>query len=126
MQGNIFADLGYSVFASAGGSGIYEDAADSNMHVSYNLMHGNAGATPTAGWASWSDNIVGDSSAEDPLFGNAGSLDFTLQSNSPARKAMPAEPSAFQDFEDLYGLDIRRDYLGTVRPSNDRSIGATE
>jgi hypothetical protein len=87
-------------------------------------MHGNAADTPTTGWASWSDNIVGDSAAEDPLF--ADTENFGLQAQSPALDAIPTESVAFQHFEDLYGLDIRRDHLGTTRPVDDWNMGATE
>jgi hypothetical protein len=124
MEGNIFSDLGLSVFASAGGSGEHDNDEDPSMHVSYNLMHGNAADTPTTGWASWSNNIVGDSEAQDPLF--ADTKNFVLQAQSPAIDAMPTESMAFQHFEDLYGLDIRRDHLGTKRPAGNWNMGATE
>ncbi|MGD8844649.1 MAG: hypothetical protein PVI54_04020 [Desulfobacteraceae bacterium] len=124
MEGNIFSHLGLSVFASDGGAGLRENDADASMHVSHNLMYGNAAQTPTTGWASWSDNIVGDSAAEDPLF--ADTENFVLQAQSPALDAMPGESVAFQHFEELYGLDIRRDHLGTTCPVDDWNMGATQ
>jgi pectate lyase len=124
MEGNIFSDLGLSVFASSGGYGLEDNDADASMTVSWNLMHGNAADTPTNGWASWSHNIVGDSAAEDPLFSDTEN--FVLQAQSPALDAMPSESAAFQHFEDLYGLDIRCDHLGTTRPTGAWNMGATE
>ncbi|MBU1235518.1 MAG: right-handed parallel beta-helix repeat-containing protein [Gammaproteobacteria bacterium] len=126
MEGNLFSNVRLSVFASSGGSGVYENDADGQTHASYNLAYGNAAGTPTTGWASWLNNIIGDTAGEDPLLAAPDNLDFTLQTGSPAKDAIPTEPVVYQHFEDLYGLDIRRDYLGTVRPAGNWNIGATE
>jgi hypothetical protein len=126
IEGNLFKDMGSSVFASSGGSGIYQNAADSSVHVSNNLLHGNASGTPTTGWASWSNNIVGDSSSEDPLLVDPNSQDYTLASGSPAIDAIATESVVYQHFQRMYGEDIRYDYLGNYRGSTNLNIGAVE
>ncbi|MEJ2611090.1 MAG: hypothetical protein P8179_13665 [Candidatus Thiodiazotropha sp.] len=114
------------VFASMGGSGVRENSADAQVHVHYNLMFGNASETPTSGWASWSDNIVGDGADEDPLLADPNSLNFALGEGSPAINAILNQSKAFIHFRDLYGLDIRCDYLGNLRTSGNMDIGAIE
>jgi hypothetical protein len=126
MEGNLFHNITYSVFASAGGSGVYENVADGQVHVRNNLLYGNASDTPTTGWASWSNNIVGDSSSENPLLVNPSSLDFTLATGSPAINAIATESVAYQHFQSMYGEDIRYDYLGNYRGSTELNIGAVE
>ena len=126
MEGNLFHNVTACVFASAGGSGVYDDAADAQMHVHNNLMYGNASSTPTTGWASWSNNIVGDSASENPLLVNPNSQDFTLATGSPAIDAIATESVAYQHFQTMYGKDIRYDYLGNYRGSTNLNIGAVE
>ncbi|MCG7974054.1 MAG: right-handed parallel beta-helix repeat-containing protein [Candidatus Thiodiazotropha taylori] len=126
LEGNLFHNLVHSVFASNGGSGLRENDADSSMHVSNNLMYGNATGTPTTGWASWANNIVGDSSSEDPRLTNPDQQIFTLADGSPAIDAVETESVAFQHFSNLYGMDIRCDYLGNLRNNGSMDIGATE
>jgi hypothetical protein len=96
------------------------------MHVSNNLMYGNASGTPTSGWASWANNIVGDSSSENPLLVNPNNQDFSLASGSPAIDAIASESVAYQHFQSMYGRDIRYDYLGNYRGSTSLNIGAIE
>lgn len=126
MEGNLFHNLVHCVFGSQGGSGTYANDPDAQMHVRNNLMYGNASGTPTSGWASWSNNIVGDSASANPLLIDPNNLDFTLQAGSPAIDAITTESVAYQHFQTMYGIDIRRDYLGNYRPSNSMDIGATE
>ncbi len=126
IEGNLFHRMRNCVFASMGGSGVRENNADAQVHVHYNLMFGNASDTPTSGWASWSDNIVGDGADEDPLLADPDSLNFALGEESPAINAILSQSQAFTHFRDLYGLDIRCDYLGNLRTSGNMDIGATE
>lgn len=62
-----------------------------------------------------------------PLFQIAGT-DFSLKANSPAiGRANPTEEPAFAAFQSRYGIDIRRDLHGTVRPQQGAwDIGAVE
>ena len=126
MEGNLFHNVSDSVFASSGGSGVYENNADAQMHVRNNLMYGNASGTPTSGWASWSNNIVGDSPGEDPLLTDPNNRNFVLREGSPAIDGVTTESAAYQHFETMYGLNIRCDYLGNLRTSGNMDIGATE
>jgi hypothetical protein len=51
----------------------------------------------------------------DPLFVNAGAGNFNLQPGSPAID-MGALDAAYTTFQQLYGIDIRRDKAGRTRP----------
>lgn len=64
----------------------------------------------------------------DPKFVNASTLNFSLQPTSPAiGKAIPTEEPAFSAFQTRYGIDIRKDMLGVVRPQGGTwDIGAFE
>jgi hypothetical protein len=126
MEGNLFHNVVNAVFASAGGSGTTANDPDAQMHVRNNLMYGNAAATSTSGWASWSDNIVGDGPGENPLLVNPSSLDFRLGTGSPALDAIITESISYQHFQRLYGMDIRWDYLGHYRSPTNMDIGAVE
>jgi len=63
----------------------------------------------------------------DPQFTAAGS-DFTLKANSPAvGRGSLTEEAAFADFQNRYGIDIRKDIRGVVRPQLGRwDLGAFE
>lgn len=63
----------------------------------------------------------------DPLFISPNS-NLSLQSNSPAiNMANPSDESAFITFFNRYGIDIRKDITGTIRPQGNRNdIGAYE
>lgn len=54
---------------------------------------------------------------QDPSFSDPASGDLTLSPGSPAVDAFDLESEVFSTFEQLYGLDIRVDPLGTTRPS---------
>ena len=62
-----------------------------------------------------------------PLFVNAPG-DLSLQAGSPAIDAAnPTEEAVFATFQSRYGIDIRKDFVGTVRPYGPRwDIGAYE
>jgi hypothetical protein len=124
MEGNLFDQLTGCVFVSGGGTGIVLNAPDSQMNVTSNVMYGNASDTPTSGWASWSDNIIGDASSENPLLIDPARLDFAPAEGSPAINAMKAESVAYQHYQSMYGIDIRYDYLGNYRGTTNLSIGA--
>jgi hypothetical protein len=62
----------------------------------------------------------------DPKFLNIAAADFSLQSTSPAKDAGTFS-TVYDTFQSLYGLNIRRDFLGNVRPAdNTWDIGAYE
>jgi len=62
----------------------------------------------------------------DPLFVNASNSDFSLQSGSSAIDA-GIESGVYDTFYDLYGIDIRKDLEGKVRPPGSAwDIGAFE
>lgn len=61
-----------------------------------------------------------------PSFNNAASHDYSLQASSAAIDAA-AEEAVYATFQNLYGLDIRRDASGKARPSGGGwDIGAYE
>ena len=61
-----------------------------------------------------------------PLFENSENINFRLQSNSPAIDA-GIEHSTYQLYETLYGLNIKNDANGVVKPNGDHfDIGAYE
>ncbi|MEJ2702376.1 MAG: right-handed parallel beta-helix repeat-containing protein [Sedimentisphaerales bacterium] len=66
----------------------------------------------------------------DPLFMDAANADFSLQASSPAIDAgasSGAVQQAFTTFEQLYGIDIRKDTSGNLRPQGSEwDIGAHE
>lgn len=73
------------------------------------------------GWST-GDQIID----QDPLYTNAAARDYTLQAGSPAIDQLVAN-AAYQRFEDEYGMDIRQDRDGTVRPQGPSwDIGAYE
>lgn len=62
-----------------------------------------------------------------PGFVDSANDDFTLQPGSPAIDAGASLESVFVEFETRYGLDIRKDFIGTTRPqSGVWDIGAYE
>ncbi|MET0091858.1 MAG: hypothetical protein ABW068_17915, partial [Candidatus Thiodiazotropha sp.] len=126
LEGNLFHRMQHCVVASLGGSGVRENDADAQMHVRNNLMFGNASNTPISGWASWSENIIGDGANEDPRLVDPNHQNFTLGEGSPAIDAILSQSLVFTHFRDLYGLDIRCDYMGNLRTSGNLDIGATE
>ncbi len=64
----------------------------------------------------------------DPKFVSQAAGNFSLQAASPAiNAANPTEEAAYALFQSRYGLDIRRDIAGAVRPQSSRwDIGGYE
>ena len=63
----------------------------------------------------------------DPKFINPVAFDFRLQASSPAiGRANPSEEPAFAIFHSRYGIDIRKDIAGEIRPQGSWDIGAFE
>jgi hypothetical protein len=62
----------------------------------------------------------------EPVFVNASSRDFRLQSSSPAINAA-AGTSVYETYRSLYGVDISKDFNGAIRPQGPAfDIGAFE
>ena len=106
--------------------------ASSDMH--HNLVYGGAGGVKIhwggilyqtiAAFKAGSEKGEGCLEA-DPCFVNPPD-DFHLQGESPAVDG-GALPDVYNAFESLYGLDIRRDCEGMIRPQHDKcDIGAYE
>ena len=103
-----------------GGGGWTQPRARNNDFAASPRLHSN-GTT----WTSVSAFQSADSSnrqnnlSVDPLFVNAingGSGDFNTQSGSPMRNAGTINTDIYATFNSAYGLDIRKDFLGTTRP----------
>jgi len=71
----------------------------------------------------WTGGAIGDNLELDPKFRAAH--DFNLQSNSPAIDS-GIDSGVYQRFYDLYGLDIKKDIGGRVRPKGNWDRGAYE
>ena len=68
-----------------------------------------------------------DNMIEDPLFINSPNRDYSFQVGSPAIDAGSAFTDPYDEFYNLYGIDIQIDYLSVSRPQNSLwDIGANE
>ncbi len=130
IQGNLIANVsrGYHIFL------------ESSLTLDVSSVANNAffqsGSTPSyrlrntryssivefeAAWNNANNSIEGD-----PLLVAPDTHDFTLSSTSPLRDAGIESP-VYQTFENLYGLDIRKDMDGKTRlQGTDWDIGAYE
>lgn len=141
----IALDIANNIIANMnGGSHIYVErsyAADASS-ISNNLFH----EPSTAAKISWGlDNEAfyesladfqqrtgkGQGCIEaDPLFRNAGQGNLRLQQGSPAIDAGTASgivDEVYDRFQELYGIDIRKDIMGRARPAGGGwDIGAYE
>lgn len=111
VRDNVFANL-----PVAGGCTAFENDGGSFTH-DYNLFSSAAydpGAEP--------NRQVGD-----PLFTSPAAADFTLSSSSSPAYNHAAVEAAFTTFQTRYGIDIRKDIGGTIRPQSSAwDIGAYE
>ncbi len=76
-----------------------------------------------------SSESIGNILNQDPQFTDLVNRDFTLQSSSPAVDMTNFNETlfAFDLFENMYGIDIKKDVLGTSRPiSTQYDAGAYE
>jgi hypothetical protein len=107
-------------------SGFYNLPCSTNPTFENNLAYNNAASNPIsnpnknyynqAGTGTWNNNTgLGVFPGTDPLFTDAGSNDYTLQSNSPARD------------QGQTLAEVTDDFIGTSRPSGvEYDIGAYE
>lgn len=130
VHGNIIANrsdaAGYEIKIPNG----KEDYVD----LDYNLFHYPSGAA-TFYWANASRNLayIRNTAAKcthciegDPLFVSPITGDFKLKYSSPAKNAS-VEHSVYNKFYTIYGLDIRKDRNGAIRPQKSIwDIGAYE
>ncbi len=109
------------------------NTGSTNATMNYNLYDNNAqtviynGSTYTslATFAA-ARNQEANRVVADPLFTAEATHDYTLQAASPAIDN-GVVAAAYQTFYDRYGIDIRKDIAGTVRPQiNVWDIGAYE
>lgn len=85
-----------------------------NQYSTENYAYRAAGAPYT-----WDTSTVGsadDNLGTDPELTDPGNNDFRPASGSPVLNST-TEPACIQLFEDIYGISIRKDYLGAARPS---------
>lgn len=116
----------------------YQPGSNASLFLRGNIFH-DAGAIDTLSAidAQLVDNILfstsqggqwdvesGNSTA-DPILGAPSSGDMTPAAGSPAIDGTQEDP-VYALFASLYGLDIRRDLLGTPRPSGAWDIGAVQ
>ncbi len=117
MQGNLIYDCGSEINIVDGGNGV-----------------GTINLTDTLIWDPDGPQAVDDPNgdidtetntiATDPNFNNPTGItpaDFVPQVSSDAIDGT-TEHVAFQDFEDLYGIDIRKDILGSTWLASDANI----
>ena len=114
-----------NIVKDVGGEGIQGYAGGSNgwakAELIDNFIHG-TGTAITGVWTAESGNRPD----VDPLLQNAAGAQFNLQSSSLA-KDYTSGNGGIMLFQQLYGLSLARDYLGTTRPSGSHfDSGATE
>jgi len=113
----------------------YEDSLANSSYIDNNIFNRDAtirwGRTFQDDLSSFqaSFNQCMNCSEADPEYVDPANNDFSLQATSPAIDAgttnLPKD--AYQIFEDLYGIDIRKDAAGLARPQgNGWDIGAYE
>ena len=124
VSGNIFSERnradGYEIMLPNSG------AYTSFTGMDFNVFHNSTQATQfkrgstVQDLSAWgvSTGFEVNALTLDPAFGNAGANDFTLQGSSPAIDATGPELQVFSDFQTRYGLDIRSDINGVIRPAN--------
>jgi Divergent InlB B-repeat domain/Right handed beta helix region len=66
-------------------------------------------------WENGEDESCSDCIKADPLFVDVANDDFRLEEDSPAIESGLSH-SAYQTFLDNYGIDIRVDFIGNIRP----------
>lgn len=93
------------------GAGILVGADSANARVQNNIVYNNRAGIVNEGWAS----LISNNLTDDPRFANAGGLDFSLQSASPAIDA------------GIVLAEVLDDFLGVARPQGrSYDIGAFE
>lgn len=135
IHGNIFAgrvnpSLGWDIFFS-------DSVEVSRVDMNYNIFSQGTNNV-RIGWGGTTVRDlaymqgIGECSnclSADPLFVNPGT-DFNLQSNSPAKNVNvegPVGDSAYDAFSTLFGVSIKKDFVGTTRPQGVAwDIGAYE
>jgi hypothetical protein len=77
-------------------------------------------------WQNGKSETCTDCIEADPLFADTANYDFTIQPGSPAIDAGVAH-SCYDTYYNLYGIDIKCDFNGNVRPAGGKwDIGAYE
>lgn len=108
VDGNVFYECGTEIAVS--GDGALRDYITTD-----NVLYKAAGGETIEGSP---DTSSGNVTGSDPLFTDAGNDDYTLSSDSSPAHEATDENAAYQIFEDMYGIDIRRDHAGNARPSS--------
>lgn len=128
IENNIIANImvadGYHINIENIGDSVARNNLFYQNSGAIKIRWGSSNFTTTAAFNSSAyghNNIEGN-----PLFVDAQNNNFALQSSSPAI-GNGTVSSVYQTFQDLYGIDIRKDIEGTNRPQNGTwDIGACE
>jgi hypothetical protein len=130
IANNIISDisLNHHIFIERGTSA-------NISQLNSNILHQPGGATSLR-WGSnqiwglieWENNHAPqgtDNLESDPLFADPENGEFQLLDSSPGYKAT-VEHQVFLTFQQRYGLDIRKDLMGTPRPVGGWNTGAIQ
>lgn len=138
-EGREFWVVNNSVYGATSNYDVFQPGNGSTTVLEGNIFHGGEvdtmsqidstlrnnvlfGVTVLGEW-----NIEDGNLDQDPTYAAPANGDLTLSPSSPAIDAVVVESEVFTTFEQLYGLDIRLDPLGTSRPSGGAwDIGAYE
>lgn len=138
-QGREFWVVNNSVFGATSNYDVFQPGNGSSTVLEGNVFHGGELDTMSEIESVLRNNILfgvdvsGNWDVEegnldlDPMYADPGSGDLSVSAGSPAIDAFEVESAAYTTFEDLYGLDIRVDFVGTDRPAQDAwDMGAYE
>ncbi len=107
IDGNIFYECTTEISVSG-------DNALDHYEVTDNVLFKTGGGEVIEGTPDvQSGNILG----QDPLFVDPANNDFDLASTSSSAHDMTDENAAYQLFQDMYGIDIRKDFAERTRPA---------
>lgn len=113
---------GNLTYEITGSHAAYDSGGDMTTELSYHVAYdpGGSATIDTVGWDTATGNVVDD----DPELADPDNNIFTLGATSSALGIIPTIDSAYDLFETLYGLNIKKDIAGTTIPDTNLDAGA--